>query len=112
MRKILLVAALVLSTTTPAVAKDRAKKSDSSKETAAAPLKGGAIKDGEAMKCILQRLVDATGIKDWKIELTTLAGASRNFVATSGSRQEKGTVNVARNYPNQGALRVYLVPKD
>ena len=111
MRQILIVAALALSTT-PALAKERAKRSDSSKETAAAPLKGGTIKDQEAMRCILQRLVDATGIKEWKIELKTLAGSARNFVATSGARQETGTVNVARNYPNQGALRVYLVPKD
>jgi hypothetical protein len=111
MRTFLLVAALGLLTT-PAIAKDRTKKSDSSKETASAPLKGGTIKDQEAVRCILQRLADATGIKDWKIELKTIAGASRGFVATSGSRQETGTVNVARNYPNQGALRVYLVPKD
>ena len=111
MRQILIVAALGLLTT-PAIAKDRPKRSDSSKETAAAPLKGGAIKDQEATRCILQRLVEATGIKEWKIELKQLAGTARNFVATSGSRQETGTVNVARNYPNQGALRVYLVPKD
>lgn len=111
MRQILIVAALALFAT-PALAKERAKRADSSKETAAAPLKGGTIKDQEAMRCILQRLVDATGIKEWKIELETLAGSARNFVATSGSRQETGTVNVARNYPNQGALRVYLVPKD
>jgi len=111
MRQILIVAALGLLTT-PAIAKDRPKRSDSSKETAAAPLKGGAIKDQEATRCILQRLVEATGIKEWKIELKQLAGTARNFVATSGSRQETGTVNVARNYPNQGSLRVYLVPKD
>src|SRR5260370_28109593 len=111
MRQSLFVAALGLLTT-PAIAKDRAKRSDSSKETAAAPLKGGAIKDQEAMRCILQRLAEATGIKDWKVELKTLAGASRNFVATNGSRQETGTVNVAKNYPNPGALRVYLVPKN
>lgn len=37
---------------------------------------------------------------------------ARSFVATSGARQESGTVNVARDYPNQGALRVYVVPKD
>jgi hypothetical protein len=108
MRQILIVAALTL-VTTPALAKDRA---NSSKETAAAPLKGGTIKDQEAMRCIQQRLLDATGIKEWKIELKTLAGTARNFVATSGARQETGTVNVAKNYPNQGALRVYLVPKD
>ena len=111
MRQILIVAALGLLTT-PAIAKEHAKRSDSSKETAAAPLKGGTIKDEEAMRCVLQRLVDATGIKEWKIELKTLAGEARNFVATNGARQESGTVNVARNYPNQGALRVYLVPKD
>ncbi len=111
MRQILIVAALGLLST-PAVAKDRAKRSDSSKETAAAPLKGGTIKDQEARRCILQRLFDATGIKEWKIELKQLAGTARGFVATSGSRQETGTVNVAKNYPNQGALRVYLVPKD
>jgi hypothetical protein len=111
MRQILIVAALVLSTA-PAIAKERNKRSDSSKETATAPLKAGTIKDQEATRCILERLVQATGIKDWNIELKTLAGTARNFVATSGSRQESGTVNVARNYPNQGALRVYLVPKD
>jgi hypothetical protein len=111
MRQILIVAAFGLLTT-PAIAKDHAKRSDSSKETTAAPLKGGTIKDQEAMRCILQRLVQATGIKEWKIELKTLAGTARNFVATSGSRQENGTVNVARSYPNEGALRVYLVPKD
>ena len=111
MRQILIVAAMGLLTT-PAIAKDRARRSDSSKETAAAPLKGGTIKDQEATRCILQRLVEATGIKEWKIELKQLAGTARNFVATSGARQESGSVNVARNYPNQGALRVYLVPKD
>jgi len=111
MRKILIVAALGFLAT-PAIAKERTKRADSSKESATAPLKGGTIKDGEAMKCIVQRLVEATGIKDWKVELKQLAGSSRNFVATSGSRQETGTVNVARNYPNQGSLRVYLVPKD
>ncbi len=111
MRQMLIVAALGLLTT-PAMAKDHARRSDSSKETAAAPLKGGTIKDQEARRCILERLVQETGIKEWKIELKTLAGTARNFVATSGSRQESGTVNVARNYPNQGALRVYLVPKD
>jgi hypothetical protein len=111
MRQILIMAALGLLTT-PAIAKDRVKKSDSSKETAAAPLKTGTIRDQEATRCILQRLVEATGIKEWKIELKTLAGTARNFVASNGSRQETGTVNVAKNYPNQGALRVYLVPKD
>lgn len=111
MRQILIVAALGLLTT-PAIAKDHAKRSDSSKERAAAPLKGGTIKDQEATRCILQRLAEATGIKDWKIDLKPLAGNARNFVATSGSRQETGSVNVARNFPNQGALRVYLVPKD
>jgi hypothetical protein len=111
MRQILIVAALGLLAT-PAIAKDHAKRSDSSKETTAPPLKGGTIKDQEAMRCIVQRLVAATGIKDWKVELKTIAGTARPFVATSGSRQETGTVNVAKNYPNQGALRVYLVPKD
>jgi hypothetical protein len=115
MRQILIVAALGLLATpaiAPAIAKERAKKTDSSKETAAAPLKGGTIKDQEARTFILQRLAAATGIKDWKIDLKTLTGSARNFVATSGSRQESGTVNVAKNYPNQGMLRVYLVPKD
>src|SRR5439155_21521832 len=112
MRQILIVAALGLLAT-PAIAKDHGKRSDSSKEPAAAPLKsGGTIKDQEAMRCILQRLADATGIKDWKIELKTLAGTARNFVANNGSRHESSPGNVARNYPNQGALRVYLVPKD
>ena len=111
MRRILIVAALGLLTT-PAFAKDRARRSDSSKESGSAPLKGGTIKDTEAMRCILQRLADATGIKEWKVELKPITGTARNFVATSGSRQESGMVNVAKNYPNPGALRVYLVPKD
>jgi hypothetical protein len=111
MRQMLVVAALGLLTT-PAIAKEHARRSDSSKEPAAAPLKSGTIKDQEAMRCIRERLVEETGIKEWKIELKALAGAARSFVATSGSRQETGTVNVARNYPNQGALRVYVVPKD
>ena len=112
MRQILIVTALWLSAA-PAIAKDHPKRSDSSKETAAAaPLKGGTINDQEAKRCILQRLVEATNVKDWRIELEKLDGAARNFVATSGARRESGTVNVARNYPNQGALRVYLVPKD
>jgi hypothetical protein len=111
MRQILIVAVLGL-VTTPAIAKESAKRSDSSKETAPAPLKGGTINDQEARRCVLQRLVEVTGIKEWKIQLKTLAGTARNFVAKSGAREETGTVNVARNYPNQGSLRVYLVPKD
>ena len=111
MRRILIVAALGMLTT-PALAKERAKRSDSSKETAAAPLKGGTINDQEARRCIVERLVEATGIKDWKVELKQLAGTGRDFVATSGARQETGTVNVVRSYPNGGARRVYLVPKD
>jgi hypothetical protein len=100
----------VLGLVAPAIAKEHTKQT--SKESGAAPQKVSTIGDAEATKCILQRLVDATGVKDWKIELKELAGTSRNFVATSGSRSEHGTVNVARNYPNGGALRVYLVPKD
>ena len=111
MRQILIVAALSLLTT-PAIAKDRVKRSDSSKETAVAPVKGGTIKDQEAKRCVVERLVEATGIKDWKVELKQIAGTGRDFVATSGSRQETGTVNVVRDYPNRGARRVYLVPKD
>jgi hypothetical protein len=109
MRQILIVAALAL-VTTPAIAKDRAK--NSSKETAPAPIKGGTINDQEARRCVLQRLVEVTGVKEWRIELKSLAGTARSFVAKSGAREETGSVNVARNYPNQGALRVYLVPKD
>jgi hypothetical protein len=110
MRQIAIVAALGLMTTV-AIAKEH-KRADSSKEAATAPDKSGTIKDEEATRYILQRLVDDTGIKDWTIQLKELAGSARNFVATSGSRQESGTINVARNYPNEGALRVYLVPKD
>jgi hypothetical protein len=111
MRQILIVAALGWMATA-ALAKDH-KRSDSSKEPAASPIKSGStINDQEARRCILQRLVEKTGTKEWKIELHKLAGTSRSFVATSGSRRETGSINVARNYPNQGALRVYLVPKD
>jgi hypothetical protein len=111
MRQILIVAALGWMTTA-AVAKEH-RRSESSKEPAASPLKSGTtINDQEANRCILLRLVEKTGMKEWKIELHKPAGTSRTFVATSGSRQETGSINVARNYPNQGALRVYLVPKD
>ena len=106
MRRILILASLALLTT-PAFAKS------SSKEPAAAPAKAGStINDSEAKKCILQRLVETTGVKEWRVELQKLAGTSRAFVASSGGRHESGTINVARNYPNGGALRVYLVPKD
>ena len=111
MRRILILATLIVLAA-PAFGKS-ARKSDSSKEPAAAtPPKSGTINDQEAKRCILQRLVDTTGMKDWRIELEKLSGSSRAFVATSGARHDKGTINVARNYPNQGALRVYLVPKD
>ena len=73
----------------------------------------GNLRDDEALRCILSRLQETTGAgKGWKIELRELAGTSRDFVATNGPRSEKGTINVARSYPNQGALRVYLVPRD
>jgi hypothetical protein len=108
MRRILILATLGLLAT-PAFAKG---VRNSSKEPAAAPLKAGTINDQEARRCILQRLVETTGMKEWKIQLQKLAGTSRGFVASSGARHESGTINVARNYPNQGALRVYLIPKD
>jgi hypothetical protein len=72
----------------------------------------GVIKDEEAIRCIQTRLEEQSGAKGWKIELKELAGTARDFVATNGERSEKGTVNVSKDYPNQGALRVYLVPKD
>jgi len=107
MRQILIVAALGWLTAA-AVAREHRTK-----EPAATPQKGGStIGDPEAKRCILQRLVETTGVKEWKIELQQLAGTSRGFVATSGARHESGSINVARNYPNQGALRVYLIPKD
>jgi hypothetical protein len=111
MRQILIVAALGWMTTA-AIAREH-RRTDSSKEPAASPLKSGStINDQEARRCILQRLVEKTGTKEWRIELQKLTGTSRGFAATSGSRQESGSINVARNYPNQGALRVYLIPKD
>jgi hypothetical protein len=109
MRRILILATLALLTT-PAFAK--VVRNSSKEPVTASPLKAGTINDQEARRCILQRLVEATGMKEWRIQLQKLAGTSRGFVATSGARHESGTVNVARNYPNQGALRVYLVPKD
>jgi hypothetical protein len=72
----------------------------------------GNIKDDEAVKCIGQRLEEQTGARGWKIQLKDLAGSSRDFIATLGQRSESGTINVAKSYPNQGALRVYLVPRD
>jgi hypothetical protein len=81
------------------------------KEPAKDP-KASTIKDEEAVRCIVQRLEEQTGSKGWKIDLKELAGTAREFVASNGKRNEKGTVNVAKDYPNQGALRVYLVPND
>jgi hypothetical protein len=74
--------------------------------------KAGIIKDEEAVKWIQVRLQEQSGSKGWKVELKELAGTSREFTATNGNRSEKGTVNVSKSYPNEGALRVYLVPRD
>lgn len=75
--------------------------------------KAGNIKDDEAVRCVQMRLEGQTGSKGWKVELKELAGsASREFTASNGQLNEKGTVNVAKSYPNQGALRVYVVPRD
>src|SRR5690242_15127747 len=65
------------------------------------PAKAATIKDDEALKCIVARLEEQTGSKGWKIDLKDLSGSSREFVATNGKRNEKGTVNVAKDYPNQ-----------
>jgi hypothetical protein len=82
-----------------------AKESSKERDTAI-------IKDEEAVKCIKTRLEEQTGTKGWKIELKDLAGTARDFTASNGGRSEHGTVNVAKNYPNPGALRVYLAPRD
>jgi len=95
----------------PAIAKDR----DSAPPMSAKESKDGKvgnIKDNEAVRCVEARLEEKTGQKGWKIELKDLAGESRDFVATKGESSAKGTVNVAKSYPNQGALRVYVVPRD
>ena len=97
-----------------AFAKAPAKVAKTSKETAQAPSKDGSltIKDTDAMKYIQARLEDQTGAKGWKISLGDLAGVARDFTATNGNRSEKGTVNVSKDYPNEGALRVYVQPRD
>ena len=87
-------------------------KEPSAPAPAKEPAKAATIKDEEAVKCILTRLEEQTGAKGWKIDLKDLSGSSREFVATNGKRNEKGTVTVAKDYPNGGALRVYLVPQD
>lgn len=104
MKSLFLIAGLVLSV--PAVAKPKEK------EPAAAPAKEGTIKDTDAMKYIQTRLEEQTGAKGWKITLGDLMGMAREFTATNGGRSEKGTVNVSRDYPNEGALRVYVQPRD
>jgi hypothetical protein len=96
----------------PAVAKEKGTGVASGASAAAKDPKSGNIKDDEAMRCIQTRLEEQSGLKGWKIELKDVAGSSRDFTATNGGRSEKGTVNVAKSYPNQGSLRVYLVPKD
>jgi hypothetical protein len=85
-----------------APAKDSAKDKDTSTT----------IKDTEALKCIQARLEEQTGSKGWKIALGDLAGTARAFTASNGGRNEQGTVNVAKDYPNGGALRVYVQPRD
>jgi hypothetical protein len=94
------------------IAKEKEATTPPAKESKKADPKSENIADNEAMKCVTQRLEEQTGVKGWKVELKDLAGQAREFVATKGDRSEKGTVNVAKSYPNQGALRVYLVPRD
>jgi len=111
-RMVWVVGAWALLQAGPVVAKEReTNAAPSTKEPAKDP-KSGNIKDEEAVRCVLQRLEGSTGLKGWKVELKDSPGSSREFTAVNGSRSEKGTVNVAKDYPNQGALRVYLVPRD
>jgi hypothetical protein len=70
------------------------------------------IKDPEAIKYVQQRLEAQTGVRGWKIDLKETVGTSKDFTATAGDRTEKGSVNVVKNYPNQGIHRVYVSPKD
>jgi hypothetical protein len=113
MKRFILVGVLGLLGGMPAMAKETpptaSKEPSKTKEK---DPQSGTIKDEEALKCIQTRLEEQTGSKGWKIELKDLAGTARDFVATNGQRSEKGTVNVSKAYPNQGALRVYLVPND
>ncbi len=111
MRSVLLVVGL-LGLGTPAVCKERATRSEASKEPAGAQQKSPNIKDDEAVRCILERLEGESGAKGWKVDLKELAGTAREFSATNGKREEKGTVNVSKDYPNQGALRVYVQPHE
>jgi hypothetical protein len=108
MQRFLLATALVGLIGSPAFAKQ--------KDPAAAPAKdkdtSAIIKDAEALKCIQARLEEQTGSKGWKIALGDLAGTARAFTASNGGRNEQGTINVAKDYPNGGALRVYVQPRD
>jgi hypothetical protein len=107
MKSLVLIAGLVMAV--PAVAKPKEK------EPAAAPSKDSkdaTIKDTDAMKYVQSRLEEQTGAKGWKITLGDLMGMAREFNATNGNRSEKGTVNVSKDYPNEGALRVYVQPRD
>jgi len=104
MKSLVLIAGLVMAV--PAVAKPKEK------EPATGPAKDGTIKDSDAMKYVQARLEEQTGSKGWKITLGDLMGMAREFNATNGTRSEKGTVNVSKDYPNEGALRVYVQPRD
>lgn len=104
-----IVGVLGLTSVSPVFAKAPSK--EPAGPNAKEPAKAN-IKDEEAVRCILERLEGQSGAKGWKVELKDAAGSSKEFVAVNGDRQEKGTVNVAKSYPNQGALRVYLVPRD
>ena len=117
MRSILLIAWFVGSVVTTAVyARGRG---NSSKEYAGAVKLGVAkdpksdlIKEADAIKFIQTRLEESTGVKGWKIVLKEAIGPARDFSAEAAGATQAGTINVTKAYPNGGALRVYLVPKD
>jgi hypothetical protein len=112
--KVLIVAASVSGVFgSVAIAKEREPGAKQSQPTQSSKdPKAGNIKDEEAVRCVQARLEEQTGVKGWKIDLKDGTGSSRDFTATNGARSEKGFVNVLKSYPNQGLLRVYLVPRD
>jgi len=111
-----LVLVFVLGWAGAAVAGEHTEDAPSQAPASKAPKKKEAaadyIKDPEAIKYVQQRLEAQTGVRGWKIDLKETVGTSKDFTATIGERSEKGSVNVLKNYPNQGIHRVYLFPKD
>jgi hypothetical protein len=89
------------------VAKEKGIAKDSAKAS-----KGPLINSAKAIGFIRERLETSTGIKGWHVELKESTPSGKDFVATHADRTERGSINMRVDYPNEGALRVYLIPRD